>query len=264
MTVTPLRWLADRLLLRAGFEPTPEGQQTGSFGRVKPRASRRLRRSLTGRGLTRLAGLLWPGRAQPRQKETDMSPSTVTVPTERQLRYLRVLAGKTATTFAYPATRGEASREINRLRKLQDEPRAPRLDAGDPDAEQLSYATAVHASEVTGFGSSATWRAGSRPSPRPVLGKLVLKDRTELARYTVSGGERVLYGRRTDGCVTVTDGPRSGAGRSYLVERDLEVEGLPAIQALIADYVQQARELDEIPMASGAVRQLFAQAGSGA
>jgi len=190
-----------------------------------------------------------------------MSPSIEAAPTDRQLRYLRVLAGKTGTTFAYPTTRAQASAQIDRLRTLEDEP-APRLDAGDLDAGELSYATAVHASEVSGFGSSATWRAGSRPSRCPALPEIPAGKRTEIARYTVSGGERVLYSRRIDGCVTIVDGPGSGAGRSYLVERDVEVDGLSALQALIADYVEQARELDEIPMASGAVRQLFAAAGA--
>jgi hypothetical protein len=251
--------VADGLLRPVGPEPTPEGQQTGSPWHVNPSASRRLRRSLTGQGLTRLAGLLWPGRAQPRQKETEMSQSTEAAPTDRQLRYLRVLASKTGTTFTYPATRGEASRQIDRLRKLEDEPHAPSLERGGLDGERLVYATAVDASEVSGFGSSATWRTGSRPSPRPVLPKVRVGAPTQLARYTVSGGERVLCARRNDGRVTVTDGPGSGAGRSYLVERDIEVDGLAALQALIEDYVGQARELDEIPMASGAVRQLVAQ-----
>jgi hypothetical protein len=39
-------------------------------------------------------------------------------PTSRQLKYLRTLAERTATTFASPRTRGEASREIRRLEAL--------------------------------------------------------------------------------------------------------------------------------------------------
>ena len=45
--------------------------------------------------------------------------------------------------------------------------------------------------------------------------------RTELARYDVNGGERVLYGQRINGCVRITDRPAAGPGRSYLVEREL-------------------------------------------
>jgi len=192
-----------------------------------------------------------------------MSSSTVAAPTARQLRYLRGLAGKTGTTFAYPVTRGEASREIDRLRGLKDEP-APRQQAGDLEAEQLSYATAVHESEVSGFGSSATWRAGSRPSVAPVLPRVQIRGSTELARYTVSAGERILCGQRVDGSVRVTDRPSSGGGRSYLVESGMELDGANALDALVADYVAQARELDEIPMATSAVRQLLSQAGRGA
>lgn len=36
-------------------------------------------------------------------------------PTGRQLRYLRVLAERTGTTFVPPTTRDQASREIGRM-----------------------------------------------------------------------------------------------------------------------------------------------------
>jgi hypothetical protein len=73
---------------------------------------------------------------------------------------------------------------------------------------------------------------------------------TELARYEVSGAERVLYGQRIDGHVRIIDRPACGAGRSYLVERGLERDGYSALTALVADYTQQARELGAVPMAS--------------
>ncbi len=78
-----------------------------------------------------------------------------TAPTARQLRYLRELAARTATTFAYPATRAQASREIARLRSLPSQRR-------ERAAEQVpGYATAVDVSEeVSGYGSSARWRSG--------------------------------------------------------------------------------------------------------
>jgi hypothetical protein len=75
----------------------------------------------------------------------------------------------------------------------------------------------------------------------------------ELARYTVSAGERVLYGQRVLGVVRVTDVPLVPGGRAYLVERGLEKEGAnanAALQALIAEYVRHASVLDEVPMAS--------------
>jgi hypothetical protein len=75
--------------------------------------------------------------------------------------------------------------------------------------------------------------------------------RVELARYTVSAGERALYGQRVDGVVRLTDVPIGPGGRAYLVERGLEEEGSnanAALQALIADYLRQAARLDAVPM----------------
>jgi hypothetical protein len=74
-------------------------------------------------------------------------------------------------------------------------------------------------------------------------------ERTELARYTIPSGERVLYGQRVDGVVRVTDVPAQGRGRAYLVERELEQDGYDALTALVADYVDQAGLLDDVPMA---------------
>lgn len=95
-----------------------------------------------------------------------MSPPDA-APTTRQLTYLRALAARTATTFAYPATRAEASRQIDRLRGLRSEPKSAVMQIDRDEAQQLSYATAVHESEVSGFGSSAAWRVGSRPAGVP-------------------------------------------------------------------------------------------------
>ena len=66
-------------------------------------------------------------------------------------------------------------------------------------------------------------------------------------------GDRVLYGQRVDGVVRVTDVPLAAGGRAYLVERGLEEEGANAnavLQALIADSLQQAFVVDEVPMAT--------------
>ncbi len=76
----------------------------------------------------------------------------------------------------------------------------------------------------------------------------VVGPRTELARYTITAGERVLYGQRVDGIVRLTDNPASGRGRAYLVERELEQDGNLALQALMADYVGQALLHDQVPM----------------
>ena len=70
----------------------------------------------------------------------------------------------------------------------------------------------------------------SAAQPTPIVGQ-----RTELARYTVTEGERILYGQRIDGIVRVTDRPAGDGGRAYLVERGLETKG--ELDALVADYL---------------------------
>jgi hypothetical protein len=191
-----------------------------------------------------------------------MSPAqTAVAPTTRQMSYLRSLALKTGTSFTYPRTRGEASQEINRLRGLKDTRRDVALERDEGERERFAYATAVQDEEVSGYGSTATWRvsAPARPAPGATRDSSV-GERTELARYEISDGERVLYGQRINGTVRVTDRPARGQGRSYLVERELEKDGYSALKALIADYVAQARELDEVPMASSVIRHQLQQA----
>ena len=70
---------------------------------------------------------------------------------------------------------------------------------------------------------------------------------SELAGYTVTEGERILHGQRIDGIVRVTDRPAGEGGRAYLVERGLETKS--ELDALIADYLQQATKLDSPPLA---------------
>ncbi len=77
-------------------------------------------------------------------------------------------------------------------------------------------------------------------------------ERVELARYTVSTGERIIYGQRVDGVVRVTDVSVTPGGRAYLIERGLEQDGAGAnvaLQALVADYLDQATALNTVPMA---------------
>jgi hypothetical protein len=81
------------------------------------------------------------------------------------------------------------------------------------------------------------------PRKRPIVG-----ERVELARYTAAGAKRVLYGQRIDGIVRVTDRPATGAGRSYLVERELHRKA--ELDALSADYLHQAGQHDAIPMST--------------
>jgi hypothetical protein len=190
-----------------------------------------------------------------------MSPTTVVMPTARQMSYLRSLALKTGTSFTNPQTRGEASREIDRLRGMKDTRRDAALERDEGEGERFAYATGVLDEEVSGYGSTATWRVSApvRPAAPPARENSV-GERTELARYEISSGERVLYGQRINGTVRVTDRPAGGQGRSYLVERELEKDGYSALKALIADYIAQARELDEVPMASSVIRYQLQQA----
>jgi hypothetical protein len=72
--------------------------------------------------------------------------------------------------------------------------------------------------------------------------------RVELGRYTITAGERILYGQRVSGVVRLTDVSANRRGRAVLVERGLEEDGNAAMQALVADYIRQAELHDEIPM----------------
>lgn len=68
-------------------------------------------------------------------------------------------------------------------------------------------------------------------------------ERVELARYTIPGDDRVLYGQRINGVVRVTDKPVSGGRRSFLVERGLTSHA--ELLALVADYVRESERRGE-------------------
>jgi hypothetical protein len=70
--------------------------------------------------------------------------------------------------------------------------------------------------------------------------------RTELARYRVSTGERIVYGQRILGVVRVTDAPAKGKGRRYLVDRELPSKA--ELDGLVSDYLDQADRWDDIPL----------------
>lgn len=78
---------------------------------------------------------------------------------------------------------------------------------------------------------------------------------TEIARYTISSGERVLLGRSRGDGVEISDVPASGSGRHYLVERGLH--GADAIAALVSDYLRQAAILDACPMDGAAIASIL-------
>jgi DUF3072 family protein len=89
-----------------------------------------------------------------------MSPSpTTSRPTAKQLAYLKALAERTATTFTYPHTSTQASREIDRLKQLQPlnaDERALARRALDGDRERHTYAT--QPDEIAAHRSTTTWR----------------------------------------------------------------------------------------------------------
>jgi hypothetical protein len=72
-------------------------------------------------------------------------------------------------------------------------------------------------------------------------------ERVELARYTVSAGERVIHGQRILGVVRLVDNPASGEGRRYVIERELTA--MAELEAIVTDYLQQAATWDAIPAA---------------
>jgi hypothetical protein len=89
-------------------------------------------------------------------------PHTANPPTPRQLGYLRDLALRTGQTFPRPGTAGEASREIDRLKKLRRTPavdrRRERREVAHDMAERRGGASAVDAEyELEGYAGTARW-----------------------------------------------------------------------------------------------------------
>jgi hypothetical protein len=96
-----------------------------------------------------------------------MTPSnpTGTRPSAKQLSYLRSLANRTGQTFAYPRTSREASLEIRRLKSAAPSSRIERAVErkliADAIARGPEDSSAVNGREITGYGSSATWKERS-------------------------------------------------------------------------------------------------------
>jgi hypothetical protein len=76
-------------------------------------------------------------------------------------------------------------------------------------------------------------------------GKRGTDERVELARYTISAGERVIYGQRVRGVVRIVDAPARGRGRRYVIERELTA--MAELEAIVADYLTQATTWETIP-----------------
>jgi hypothetical protein len=86
-----------------------------------------------------------------------------------------------------------------------------------------------------------TTPVSERPAPEQT------KERVELTRYTITAGERVIYGQRIRGVVRLVDVPVQGRGRRYLIERELT--SVAELEAIVADYLEQAARWDAIPAA---------------
>jgi hypothetical protein len=82
-------------------------------------------------------------------------------------------------------------------------------------------------------------------------------DRVELSRYTITAGERVIYGQRLLGVVRLVDHPARGRGRRYVIERELTV--MAELEAIVADYLEQAAIWDAVPAAGAAYLQAEAR-----
>ena len=85
-------------------------------------------------------------------------------------------------------------------------------------------------------------------------------ERVELGRYRTAHGARVLVGQRVFGVVRVSDVPSGGRGRHYLVERELTSEA--ELDALVADYLAQARTHADCPMRVPALDSFEASRGA--
>jgi hypothetical protein len=84
-----------------------------------------------------------------------------------------------------------------------------------------------------------------------------INERVELARYIISAGEHVIYVQRVLGVIRLVDEPALGDGRRYIIERELTV--MAELEAIVADYLQQAATWDVIPAADPCP--LLAEAG---
>ncbi|HKI66648.1 MAG TPA: hypothetical protein VJ989_05205 [Solirubrobacterales bacterium] len=78
----------------------------------------------------------------------------------------------------------------------------------------------------------------------------------ELARYRVSGGERVLMGWGRPGGIEVSDLPAEGRSRGYIVDRGFRCA--EQLSAFLGDYVDQATRLDACPMSGQAIGAMLA------
>jgi hypothetical protein len=170
-------------------------------------------------------------------------------PTPRQQRYLRQLARQTGTSFTPPATKAQASREIERLEGLPRHPRDDRIREQRAVQADLQAGAARRDPELP----IKTPAERMRPAAGPTT---AAGERRELARYQLPDGTRAIVAQRINGRVAISDVPLTGDGRVYLIERHVpsqaELHGLVTAyvehskQAGCPAVVAQRRQLDEL------------------
>ncbi len=84
-------------------------------------------------------------------------------------------------------------------------------------------------------------------TPQPAERRGATNQPVELGRYTIPGGERVIFGQRVLGIVRLVDIPATGRGRRYIIERELTV--MAEVEAIVEDYLDQAARWQLIPAA---------------
>lgn len=174
---------------------------------------------------------------------------TTPKPTSRQLSYLRALAEQTATTFATPRTRREASREIERLTALRHTTHTRDIPR-ESEGGELAYATAPAAGEIEGWGSTARWRSRTPREPsRASQEKAAVRPRRRRApgsrlavyRDAASGRERELISVKLDHAVLVIDRRTGGTPDTRLVGRIAPDEPAGNEQLLARVYLADPR-----------------------
>jgi hypothetical protein len=186
-----------------------------------------------------------------------MSPHTSTrnepPASPAQLKYLKDLASQAGCTFEFPKTRRQASCEIDQLKTLKARRGTHREFPRDADPREQPYATEQKPGETIGYGSTARRREQALedlalpPAPRPAPDEPL-----ELGRYETKEGEkRGLYCIRIDGQPRIIDAAAEGRGRTYTVQEEIrEDESDEEVKDIVAAYIEQAGELERIPMAS--------------
>ena len=91
-------------------------------------------------------------------------PPRESKPTQRQLRYLRQLAERSGTSFTAPATRRQASEQIERLKQRSRSAGFERRDDRQAVSRGLADqqpASSVRDEEISGYGAEARWSSGT-------------------------------------------------------------------------------------------------------